>query len=151
MVRDDAHILYGFFAEQEKALFRTLLKITGVGGKMALAILSTMSASEFSLCVQSDDVTAMTRVPGVGKKTAQRLIMEMKDKLDATAAALLPESGSVKAAASGAETAVSEAVSALVSLGYKPAEASRMVRAVETEGLGSEEIIRTALQSLVKK
>lgn len=150
MVREDAQVLYGFHAEQERQLFRTLLKISGVGGKMALAILSTMNASEFALCVQSDDVTAMTRIPGVGKKTAQRLIMEMKDKLDAGAAAeLLP--GTSAAARPLQETPVSEAVSALVSLGYKPAEASRMVRAVESAELGSEEIIRAALQSLVKK
>lgn len=150
MVREDAQVLYGFHAEQERRLFRTLLKISGVGGKMALAILSTMNASEFALCVQSDDVTAMTRIPGVGKKTAQRLIMEMKDKLDAGAAAELPP-GTPAAAQPLQETPVSEAVSALVSLGYKPAEASRMVRAVESAELGSEEIIRAALQSLVKK
>jgi Holliday junction DNA helicase RuvA len=151
MVREDAHIIYGFYAEQEKRLFRTLLKITGVGGKMALAILSTMNASEFAACVLADDVVAMTRVPGVGKKTAQRLIMEMKDKLDDAVTASLPESGSSTASGLPAETPVSEAVSALISLGYKPVEASRLVRAVESEGLGSEEIIRAALQSLVKK
>jgi holliday junction DNA helicase RuvA len=148
LVREDAQVLYGFHAEQEKRLFRTLLKITGVGGKMALAILSSMNASEFALCVESDDIAAMTRIPGVGKKTAQRLIMEMKDKLDAGAAAVLPAGAAAQLAQ---DAPVSEAVSALVSLGYKPAEASRMVRAVETRGLGSEEIIRAALQSLVKK
>lgn len=151
MVREDAHVLYGFHAEQEKRLFRTLLKITGVGGKMALAILSTMNASEFALCVQSDDVTAMTRVPGVGKKTAQRLVLEMKDKLDDAITATLPEGAKAASAQPVAETPVSEAVSALVSLGYKPVDASRMVRAVDSEGLGSEEIIRAALQALVKK
>lgn len=150
MVREDAHVLYGFYAEQEKRLFRTLLKITGVGGKMALAILSTMSASEFAACVHADDVAAMTRVPGVGKKTAQRLIMEMKDKLDDSITAALP-GGAARSPESPADTPVSEAVSALISLGYKPVDASRMVRAVESEGLGSEEIIRAALQSLVKK
>ena len=150
LVREDAQVLYGFHAEQEKRLFRTLLKITGVGGKMALAILSSMSASEFALCVESDDVTAMTRIPGVGKKTAQRLIMEMKDKLDAGGTAVLP-AGAPANAQAAPDSPVSEAVSALVSLGYKPAEASRMVRAVETGDLGSDEIIRAALQSLVKK
>ena len=150
VVREDAQVLYGFHAEQERRLFRTLLKISGVGGKMALAILSTMNSSEFAFCVQSDDVTAMTRIPGVGKKTAQRLIMEMKDKLDAGASGELP-SGTSAAAQPVQETPVSEAVSALVSLGYKPVEASRMVRAVESAGLGSEEIIRAALQSLVKR
>ena len=148
--REDAHVLYGFAREADRTLFRALLKVSGVGGKMALAILSTMNSSEFAFCVQSDDVTAMTRIPGVGKKTAQRLIMEMKDKLDAGASGELP-SGTSAAAQPVQETPVSEAVSALVSLGYKPVEASRMVRAVESAGLGSEEIIRAALQSLVKR
>lgn len=151
LVREDAHVLYGFHAEQEKRLFRALLKVSGVGGKMALAILSTMNAGEFFSCVHADDVTAMTRIPGVGKKTAQRLIIEMKDKFDDGAIAALPEGVSPSSVQAAAESPVSEAVSALIALGYKPAEASRMVRAVESTGLGSEEIIRAALQSMVKK
>jgi holliday junction DNA helicase RuvA len=151
LVREDAHVLYGFHADQEKRLFRALLRVSGVGGKMALAILSAMSAAEFANCVQADDVTAMTRIPGVGKKTAQRLIMEMKDKLEDGVTATLPQGTSPSAVQATAESPVSEAVSALIALGYKPAEASRMVRAVETAGLGSEEIIRAALQSMVKK
>jgi Holliday junction DNA helicase RuvA len=118
---------------------------------MALAILSAMSAAEFATCVQVDDIAAMTRIPGVGKKTAQRLVMEMKDKLDDGVTATLPQGASPSSLRATAESPVSEAVSALVALGYKPPEASRMVRAVETAGLGSEEIIRAALQSMVKK
>ena len=147
MIRDDAHVLYAFYQEQERLLFRTLLKISGVGGKMALAILSGMNAGEFSLCIQNEDVTALVRIPGVGKKTAQRLIIEMKDKLVVT--------GSTQAATASAsaaqESPSSEAVSALVALGYRPVEANRLVKSVEAEGLGSEELIRAALQSLIRK
>ena len=150
MVREDAHVLYGFHAEQEKRLFRALLKVSGVGGKMALAILSTMNAPEFASCVHADDVTAMTRIPGVGRKTAQRLIIEMKDKLDDEHSMELPGGSSTVTQAAG-DSPLNEAVSALVALGYKPAEAGRMVRSVDHAGLGSEEIIRAALQSMVKK
>ena len=147
MIRDDAHVLYAFYQEQERLLFRTLLKISGVGGKMALAILSGMNAGEFSLCIQNEDVTALVRIPGVGKKTAQRLIIEMKDKLVITGSAQT----SSTATAAVQESPASEAVSALVALGYRPVEASRLVKSVEAEGLGSEELIRAALQSLIQK
>ena len=148
MIRDDAHVLYAFFQEQERLLFRALLKISGVGGKMALAILSGMNAGEFSLCIQNEDVTALVRIPGVGKKTAQRLIIEMKDKLVVTGSA---PTSSVAAHAAVQASPSSEAVSALVALGYRPVEASRLVKSVEAEGLGSEELIRAALQSLIRK
>jgi len=148
MIRDDAHVLYAFYQEQERLLFRTLLKISGVGGKMALAILSGMNAGEFSLCIQNEDVTALVRIPGVGKKTAQRLIIEMKDKLVVTGSAL---TSSAAAPAAVQESPSSEAISALVALGYRPVEANRLVKAVEVEGLSSEELIRAALQSLIRK
>ena len=149
MIRDDAHVLYAFFQEQERLLFRTLLKISGVGGKMALAILSGMNAGEFSLCIQNEDVTALVRIPGVGKKTAQRLIIEMKDKLVVTGSA---QTSSTTAASSAAqESPSSEAISALVALGYRPVEANRLVKSVEADGLSSEELIRAALQSLIRK
>ena len=147
LVRDDAHVLYAFHGEQERALFRALLKISGVGGKMALAILSGMNAGEFSNCIHNENVTALVRIPGVGKKTAQRLIIEMKDKLEASAT---PQGGAA-AAPAAAESPSSEALSALIALGYKAAEANRMVKAVEADGLSSEELIRTALQSLIRK
>lgn len=145
-IRDDAHVLYGFAAESDRALFRTLLKISGVGGKMALAILSGMTAEEFSLAVQAGDTAALTRLPGVGKKTAERLIVEMRDRLDK-----IDFSSTGKAPAAPDDTvkphsSLDDALSALEALGYKPADALRMTKAVDCEGLGTEEIIRQALQ-----
>jgi Holliday junction DNA helicase RuvA len=148
-VREDAHVLYGFGHESERALFRALLKVSGVGAKMALAILSGMSADEFARCVQTDDTGALTRLPGIGKKTAERLIVEMRDRLDKLDA----PGGTVRVAGRSAAVPsdpVSDAVGALIALGYKPPDASRMVRAVESEGLSSEEIIRAALKATVK-
>jgi len=145
-IRDDAHVLYGFAAESDRALFRTLLKISGVGGKMALAILSGMTAEEFSLAVQAGDTAALTRLPGVGKKTAERLIVEMRDRLEK-----IDLSSSDRAPTAQGDTAkphspLDDALSALEALGYKPADALRMTKAVDCEGLGTEEIIRQALQ-----
>jgi Holliday junction DNA helicase RuvA len=147
-VREDAHVLYGFAKEGERELFRALLRVSGVGAKMALAILSGMSAEEFARCVQVADIGALTRLPGVGKRTAERLVVEMRDRLDQVGR--FP--GAVPRAAAGAAPAASspggDAVSALVALGYKPAEAERMVRGVEAPGLGSEELIRAALKAV---
>ncbi len=150
VVRDDAHVLFGFGTESERALFRGLLKVSGVGAKMALAILSGMTAEEFSACVQSDDVSALVRLPGIGKKTAERLIVEMRDRLEKLG--LGADAVSLPSTPAGTvETSpVADAVSALTALGYKPNEASRMVRNVASEGLTSEEIIRTALKGTVK-
>ncbi|OOZ42091.1 Holliday junction branch migration protein RuvA [Solemya elarraichensis gill symbiont] len=148
VVRDDAHILFGFFRESERTLFRTLLKVSGVGGKMALAILSGMSAEDFVLCVQSDDHATLTRIPGVGKKTAQRLVIEMKDKV-ADFAGVPSVAGKAQVQAV-TESPESEAVSALVALGYKAADATKMVKSVAQDEATSEELIRTALQSTVK-
>jgi len=146
-IRDDAHVLYGFASESDRALFRTLLKVSGVGGKMALAILSGMTADEFSLAVQAGDTAALTRLPGVGKKTAERLIVEMRDrleKLDVSSAPGAPV-GAVGETAK-AHSPLVDALSALEALGYKPADALRMTKSVDCEGLGTEEIIRAALQ-----
>lgn len=147
VVREDAHVLYAFAREAERALFRSLLRVSGVGPKMALAILSGMNAEEFARCVQRDDTAALSRLPGIGKKTAERLIVEMRDRLgrlddEAFAAAARPQ-----AAGGAAPSAVEDAVSALVALGYKPPEASRMVRAVAADGLASEDLIRAALKA----
>ncbi|WP_456445222.1 Holliday junction branch migration protein RuvA [Thiolapillus sp.] len=145
MVRDDAHSLFGFIRESDRALFRSLLKVNGVGGKMALAILSGMSTDEFSLYVQSGDVKALCRLPGVGKKTAERLIIEMRDRLDKSvtgAAAALATAG----ATPGGASADGDAVSALVALGYKAPEATRMVAAVFDPDMDTETVIRLALQ-----
>lgn len=146
-VRDDAHILYGFASESERALFRTLLRISGVGAKMALAILSGMSADDFSRCVQREDTASLMRLPGVGKKTAERLIVEMRDRLDKLELAV-SDSGMSPGPGKLPETPASDAVGALIALGYKPVEASRMVRTVESDGLSSEQIIRAALKSV---
>ena len=149
-IRDDAHVLYAFSSERERALFRALLKVSGVGAKMALAILSGMTADEFSRCVQSDDTASLVRLPGIGKKTAERLIVEMRDRLDKVDLSGAPASRSLPMG-TAAETPVSDAVGALVALGYKPNDASRLVRGLETEGLSSEEIIRAALKSVAAK
>ena len=145
VVREDAQLLYGFTRPRERDLFRNLLKVSGVGPRVALAILSTLSAEEFHACMASEDVDRLTHVPGIGRKTAQRLVVEMRDRL-------LKESELPAAAAPGSApaptTPVQDAVSALISLGYKPVEASRAVREVAAEGLGSEEIIRHALRVL---
>ncbi len=144
VVRDDAHTLFGFVRERDRALFRMLLKVSGVGGKMALAILSGMTADEFSLSVQAGDVAALTRLPGVGKKTAERLIVEMRDRLEKLEVAAAQAGAPVTARATGGADA--DAVDALVALGYKPAEASRMVRAVFEPGMETEALIKAALQ-----
>jgi Holliday junction DNA helicase RuvA len=151
-VREDAHVLYAFASESERALFRSLLKVSGVGAKMGLAILSGMSAEEFARCVESEDVTALVRLPGIGRKTAQRLIVEMRDRLaklvetSAGGSITLP----VAQPAERPRSEKSDAVAALVALGYKPQEAERLVKAVMQEDMDSESLIRAALQSTVK-
>ena len=141
VVREDAHLLYGFATEGERALFRQLLKISGIGPRIALAILSGVSDAAFAHAVREQDAATLMRIPGVGRKTAERLIVEMRDRLDASA----PAGQSAAAPATGAEA---EAYSALVALGYKPQEATRLLKAVDTEGqkLTTEEMIRRALQ-----
>jgi len=154
-VREDAHTLYGFATEGERALFRSLIKVNGVGAKLALTILSGMSVNEFVECVHGNDAVSLTRMPGVGKKTAERLIVEMRDRLTENMSEIVPIAGDkVKNEGSiGNESAnpVSDAVSALISLGYKAHDASRMVRSVDTANKDSEEIIRRALQAVVVK
>ncbi|HBR97049.1 MAG TPA: Holliday junction branch migration protein RuvA [Gammaproteobacteria bacterium] len=152
VVRDDAHLLFGFASLSERTLFRTLIKINGVGAKMALAILSGMDADEFSRCILAEDATALTRLPGVGKKTAERLIVEMKDKLpEASAAPAMASSpAGLSAAADIPANAAAQASAALESLGYRPAEAAKLVAAVKTEGLSTEDVIRQALKGSLR-
>ncbi len=151
LVREDAQTLYGFSSEDERLLFRTLLKISGVGAKMGLAILSTMSVNDFQRCVEYEDAAALVKIPGVGKKTAERLIVELRDKLGDDLVPLAGDASAVAAISAGHQSSpVSDAVSALTALGYKAQEASRMVRAVDASGLETEAIIRAALQSAVK-
>jgi len=148
VVREDAWLLCGFATEPERRMFRDLIKVNGVGAKLALAILSGISAEDFAHCVQENDTTSLVRLPGVGKKTAERLIIEMRDRLkawsdDGVVAAAMPQ-------LDGGAPVGREAISALVALGYKPQEASRMVGAVRHEGMTtSEDLIKAALKSAV--
>ncbi|HVY65135.1 MAG TPA: Holliday junction branch migration protein RuvA [Gammaproteobacteria bacterium] len=139
IVREDAHALYGFFTESERALFRNLLKISGVGAKIALGVLSGMSVDAFYNCVREKNLVSLTKIPGVGKKTAERLLMEMADRL--------PEAQSAEAAALPARSAAEdEAHGALLALGYKPAEVVRMLKDLDAVRLTTEEMIREALR-----
>jgi Holliday junction DNA helicase RuvA len=144
----DSQTLYGFASIGEKELFRKLLKISGIGAKMALTILSGASGEELARYVSTADVASLTRLPGIGKKTAERIIMELRDKLEG-----LPLTGSGTTMAGGgliSTDPATEASAALTSLGYKPAEVSRMITAVAESGMDAEEIIRKALQTRVK-
>jgi len=145
-VREDAHTLYGFAKRTDRDLFRNLLKVNGVGARLALTILSGMETRVFITCVQAGDASALVKLPGIGKKTAERLIIELRDRLE------LPAEVATSTATDPVITAspVEDAVSALVGLGYKPQDASRMVRSLETANLSSEEIIRSALQAVVQ-
>ena len=147
-VREDAHLLYGFAKITDRDLFRHLLRVNGVGARLALTILSGMDAGAFAGCIQAGDTAALVRLPGVGRKTAERLVIEMRDRLDSLAGISLTPSGS--AAARAPSSPLEDAVTALIGLGYKPQEASRMVRAIDAAELSSEEIIRTALQASVQ-
>ncbi|HEV7164873.1 MAG: Holliday junction branch migration protein RuvA [Gammaproteobacteria bacterium] len=140
VVRDDAHILFGFGSEVERRFFRSVIRVNRIGAKLALAILSGMDADSFVKCVHENDIAALSRIPGIGKKTAERIVVEMRDRLD--------EIGSV--ASAGSMNPRDEALSALVSLGYKPQEASQMLRSIKEEGLSSEELIRRALQGALR-
>ena len=152
VVREDAQLLYGFGEGSERQLFRELIKISGVGPKLALAILSGMSAQDFVACVQNNDSATLVRLPGVGKKTAERLLVEMRDRLDDWVGSA--ETGGMAPQQDTAKASIQEAEHALVSLGYKAQDATRMVAAHLVKGEDtppSEELIRLALKSVVKK
>ena len=148
IVREDAHLLFGFVSEAERSLFRHLIKVSGIGARTALVILSGMSAEQFARCIHDGDVAALVRLPGVGKKTAERLVIELRDRLDVydSAASSITLIKSTVAA-----RPVDDAQSALIALGYKPAEATRMVQGVDSKGLDTENIIRQCLQNAVKQ
>jgi holliday junction DNA helicase RuvA len=150
VVREDAQLLYGFYSLAERRLFRSLIRINGVGPKLALTILSGINADEFSRAIFDNDVAALTRLPGVGKKTAERLVVELRDKLDAGVIPSMGAHSGAGPASAEASNPVSDAVSALIALGYKAPDASRMVRAVDAGGLAAEEIIRSALQAAAR-
>ncbi|MCK8516182.1 Holliday junction branch migration protein RuvA [Methylonatrum kenyense] len=147
VVREDAQSLFGFLSLTERNLFRSLIRISGVGPKMALALLSGMSAEDLIRCVENQDAALLTRLPGIGKKTAERLVIELRDRVSTLPARATsigqgsrPKDGDARA----------DAVSGLVALGYKPAEASRLLRDLPSDGLASDELIRQALQKSVR-
>ncbi|MBT8079755.1 MAG: Holliday junction branch migration protein RuvA [Gammaproteobacteria bacterium] len=144
VVREDSQTLYGFMSDQERGLFRLLLKVSGVGAKMGLAILSGMSVTDFQRCVTYEDTAMLVKIPGVGKKTAERLIIEMRDKIE--------QSGRSNGHSASPQTLAapqSEAADALVALGYKPAEVTRLLKQLDLDGLSTEDIIRQALKQAV--
>ena len=146
-IKDDSHTLYGFSSEAQRTLFRQLLKISGIGAKLALTILSGVSGDELARYVADNDIASLTRLPGIGKKTAERIIMELRDKLDVLPATAGSAQGGSAVIAGDAS---SEAADALRALGYKPQEVSHMVRQAAEPDMSAEEIIRRALQSMVK-
>jgi len=150
VVREDAHILFGFGTERERRMFRELVKVSNVGPKLALALLSGMSVDRFLICIEAQDADTLVRIPGVGRKTAERLLIEMRDRVKAfgglAGVALTP--GGTAEAVAGPQA---EAFSALVALGYKPAEVTRLLKAVEPSVQTTEELIRKALQAAVAK
>lgn len=151
VVREDAHQLFAFYEEQERALFRALIKVNGVGPKVALAILSGVPAEEFVRLVQNNDVTALTKIPGIGKKTAERLVLDLRDKLAAWQGATRTEQ--VQVLPELVDKSLSEdAETALIALGYKPQDAAKMVMRVlrdKPDIERSEEIIRLALRAMI--
>jgi len=150
VVREDAQLLYGFSSESERTLFRVLIKINGVGPKLGLTILSGISAEEFARCVHDNDAAALVRLPGIGKKTAERLIIELRDKLGSEEQSESSSAAAGLMSSSAATSPISDAVSALISLGYKANDASKIVRSIDTSGLNTEDIIRLSLQGLSK-
>jgi Holliday junction DNA helicase RuvA len=145
LVREDAQILYGFATEDERLMFRTLLKVNRVGAKLALGILSAMSTNDFRRCVELEDTTSMSKIPGVGKKTAERLIIEMRDRIDAAT-----PGGGKSAPLTVEASARNEAVDALVALGYKPKEVHNLIAKFDIEDKSAEDIIRLALKQVVQ-
>lgn len=147
VVREDAHQLYGFYTRNERALFRALLKVNGVGPRLALTILSSIEPEEFVRCVLQQETAKLVCLPGIGKKTAERLVIEMRDKLKDWAH---DQSMPVINAAPSRNQVLQDAISALVTLGYKPQEASRAVAKVDEADLTSEEIIKRALREVAR-
>ncbi len=145
VVREDAQILYGFTTTDDRLLFRALLKVNRVGAKMALGVLSAMTANDFRRCVEYEDTTTLSKIPGVGKKTAERLIIEMRDRIDK----VLPAAPGAKTISPEAN-ARAEALEALVSLGYKPNEVSKLIGKLDTNTLSAEDIIRQALKQAAR-
>ena len=147
VVREDAHVLFGFGTESERRLFRGLRKVSGVGPKIALGIMSGASVEDFLRIVEAEDIAMLTRIPGIGRKTAERVIIEMRDSVQKFAAPSAREGSVLGAAASSPQ---GEAFTALVALGYKPPEVTRLLKAADEPGLSTTEIIRRALKAAAK-
>ena len=143
VVREDQHTLYGFATEEERKLFRTLIKISGVGAKMALTILSGINVNGFVQAVINEDIDTLVHLPGIGKKTAERLIVEMKDRIEG-----ITDNLESSASSTSENNTVIEARNALVNLGYKSNEAKKILDNIDTNGLSVEELLRQALKSL---
>jgi len=144
VVREDAHLLYGFATEDERRLFRDLLRVSGIGPKIGLALLSGINVETFLVCVEAQDVDALIRIPGIGRKTAERLLIEMRDRIKALGQ--LP-SAAQRGNGRGVEA---EVYAALMALGYRPGEVTRLLKSVDHEGAGTEELIRRALQAAAR-
>ena len=156
VVREDAQLLYGFFEDAERKLFRALIKVNGVGPKLALAILSGMDVRGFARCILANDIKSLTGLPGVGKKTAERLVIEMKDRMQDWQTADTVTDGFTEAddkrAGGGQNVLVAEAETALIALGYKPVEASKAIARLDIDKMGSaEDAIRAALKAMLKR
>lgn len=151
VVREDAHLLFGFSHKQDRTLFRELIKTNGVGPKLALAILSAMSVEEFAYAIEREELSKLVKIPGVGKKTAERLLVELKGKFKGVKQAdFFIESSHISKPnqiEQTVEAPIDDAVAALVALGYKPAEAEKMVKKVAKADLSSEQLIREALKA----
>jgi holliday junction DNA helicase RuvA len=148
VIREDAHILFGFGTDGERRLFRSLLKVSGVGPKIALGVLSGVSVEDFLRIIEAEDIAMLCRIPGIGRKTAERVIIEMRDSVSK----FRDGAGSSFAAVSfGANASPqSEAFGALVALGYKPVEVTRLLKLIEAPDLATEELIRRALKAAAK-
>ena len=148
VIREDANLLYGFIDREERALFRLLLKVSGVGPKLALSLLSGMEPNAFLRCIERDDVVTLTKIPGVGKKTAERLIIELRDRIKE----LMPNSATAteRLSLTTQLSPIAEAEQALMALGYKPLEAQKAVALVKNQHEDTAKLIRAALKSMVK-
>ena len=150
VVREDAQLLYGFATEAERRLFRNLIRASGIGPKLALTILSGLGAEDFWRAVREDDTAVLIKLPGVGRKTAERLLVEMRDRAEAEGMNLAASSGGTSLASPGMHSAQDEARAALLALGYKPAEADKLVDAVHQEGMEADALLRAALRRAVR-
>jgi len=151
VVREDAQLLYGFSDRSQRELFRSLLKVNGIGPRVGLAILSTLSTSQFVQCVKQQDALTLTSVPGIGKKTAERMLIDMRDRIDGLDIEEVENEETDGAMIEHYQDPVADAIGALVALGYKQAEANRVVKAVEEQSAGRDDLIRNALQMLSKR